>query len=424
MIHIIQMKFKLFALPLFLFITSYITGQVAYEIPPPDYIKTIQFEQNGQNLNGIPLIEFGSNFEINFDDIVGDESFYYYKIKYYNHDWTPTQLSRNEYLDGIDNIRIQDTENSLNSLQIYTHYRIQIPNQNVQRLKVSGNYIFELYNEDEEMVFTKKFILYHRNIVTIQTAIKRSRDLKYINQKQNVQFTINSNDLLIVNPNKNLHTVILQNQNPNNAITNLKPQYNIGPKFVYKYNKESSFWGGNEYWNFDNKEVRNATTNISHIELKEIYHNYLYSHTSRKNKVYTFNPDINGNFVIRNLTAINNDIEAEYVWLHFSLKIPKIRKKEVHLYGNFNQYICDESTLLTYDPISRAYTGKRLFKQGFHNFKYVIKNPDGTIDEGAISGNFDKTENEYNVIAYYRAPGARYDQIIGIGSASSANITN
>ena len=398
-------------------------AQQAIEIPPPEYVKTIQFEQGGTNLNGIPLIELGTSFEVNFDDIIGDEAYYYYQIKYYNFDWTPTQLSRNEYLDGIDDIRIQDTENSLNSLQIYTHYRVRFPNQNVRRLKVSGNYVFELYNDNEELVFTKKFILYERN-VRIQAEIKRSRDLKYINHKQNVQFSINTDDLLIINPSKNLKTLVLQNQNINTAITNLKPQYTIGSKFIYKYNNESSFWAGNEYWNFDNKDVRNATVNISHIELKDIYHNYLYTHFPRKKRIYTYNPDINGNFVIRNLTATNNDIEAEYVWLHFSLKLPENKDKEVHLYGNFNNFTTDKSTLLTYDSISRTYTLKCLFKQGFYNFKYIIKDKEGNIDQGAISGNFDKTENEYNIITYYRGPSERYDRIIGIGTANSRTITN
>lgn len=398
-------------------------AQKAIEIPPPDYIKTIQFEQSGTNLNGTPIIELGSNFEVNFDDIVGDEAFYYYKIKYYNFDWTPTQLSRNEYLDGIDNIRIQDIENSLNSLQIFTHYRIRFPNQNVQRLKISGNYMFELYNEDEELVFTKKFILYQNNVTT-RAEVKRSRDLNFINQKQNIQFSIDSNDLMIINPAKNLNVVILQNQNLSTAITNLKPQYTIGNQFIYRYDSESSFWGGNEYWNFDSKEVRNASVNISHIELLDIYHNYLYAHSSRKHQTYTFNPDINGNFVVRNLTAINNDIEAEYVWLHFTLKIPKIKKGEVHIYGGFNNFECNESTLLTYSPTERAYIGKYLLKQGFYNFKYVIKNDDDTLDTGAICGNFDKTENDYTIITYYRAPGTRYDKVIGLGSANSVNITN
>lgn len=398
-------------------------SQSAIEIPAPDYIKTIQFEQNGSNLNGIPIMKLNSHFEVNFDDLIGDEAFYYYKIKYYNFDWSPTQLSKNEYIDGIDNIRIQDTENSLNSLQIFTHYRVRFPNTNVQRLKVSGNYMFELYNDDEELVFSKKFILYQDNVV-VRAEIKRSRDLQFINQKQNVQFTIDSNGLTIINPEKNLNTVVLQNNNLSTAITNLKPQYTVGNQFIYRYNAESSFWGGNEYWNFDSKEVRNASVNISHIELLDIYHNYLYAHNSRQNQPYTYNPDINGNFTIRNLSAVNNDIEAEYVWLHFTLNIPKLKKGEIHLYGGFNNFKCDESTLLTYSKIDNAYIGKHLLKQGFYNFKYIIKEQDNTLNTGAISGNFDKTENEYTILTYYRAPGTRYDKVIGRGNANSVNITN
>lgn len=398
-------------------------SQKAIEIPAPDYIKTIQFEQEGTNLNGVPIMKLGSRFEVNFDDIIGDEAFYYYQVKYYNFDWTPTQISKNEYLEGMDYIRIENIENSLNSLQIYTHYRVQFPNSNVQRLKISGNYMFELYNEDDELVFSKKFILYE-NFATIRAEVKRSRDLQYIHQKQNIQFSIKSNDLMIVNPERNLNTIVLQNQNLKTSITDLKPQYTIGNEFIYKYNSESSFWGGNEYWNFDSKEIRNASVNISHIELLDLYNNHLYAHASRKQQTYTFNPDINGNFVVRNLTAVNNDIEAEYAWMHFTLKIPKLKKGEVHIYGGFNNFVCNENTLLTYSPIKRGYTGKYLFKQGFYNFKYVIKNSDDTIDTGAISGNFDKTENEYTIISYYRAPGARYDRIIGVGNANSATITN
>ncbi len=418
------MNFKRLIFFFFLITSKIILSQVAQEIPPPNYIKTIQFEQDDTTLNGIPIMEFGSQFEVNFDDIVGDEAFYYYKIKYYDFDWNPTQLSRNEYLEGIDNVRIQNTENSLNSLQIYTHYRIFFPNQSVTQLKKSGNYTIELYNDDDEIIFIRKFILYERQNINIEVAVQRSRTLKHIHQKQNVQFTINTNDFPIINPNNNLKTLILQNRNLQTSINHLKPQYNFANKYIYRYNEESSFWGGNEYWNFDNKEIRNATLNISHVELKNLYHHHLYTHRPRKEAIYTYNPDINGNFVVRNIAANNNDIESEYVWVHFSLASPTIKNKEIHVYGNFNYYNCNENTLLKYDKQSKIYRGKILLKQGFLNFKFVTKDHNNYIDEGAFAGNFDKTENEYIVLAYYRKPGGRFDRAIGIGSNNSTNITN
>ncbi len=396
--------------------------QKAFELDPPEYIKTVHFLQGGEILNGVPLIKLGERFTVVFDDIIGDEAFYYYKISHYNFDWTPSRLAKNNFMNGIDDVRINTDLNSLNTLQIFTNYTLTIPNQNTQGLKVTGNYLFELYNENEELVFTKKFIIY-ANEATVSAQIKRSRDLKYLNEKQVVQFNIKSKELIIA-PERNLRTLVMQNNNLSTAITNLKPQFNIGETFTYKYDKEASFWGGNEYWNLDNKDIRNANSTVNTIELLDLYNHYLFRHPFRALRPYTYNPDVNGNYVIRNIDATNSTIEADYVWTHFNLNVREIRNKEVHIYGNFNNYITNHNTLLIYDNETKTYRGKYLFKQGFHNFKYVTKSKDGTINEGEISGNFDETENEYIVLVYYRGPSDLYDRVIGVGSANSKDITN
>ena len=63
-------------------------------------------------------------------------------------------------------------------------------------------------------------------------------------------------------------------------------------------------------------------------------------------------------------------------------------------------------------------------KQGFYNYKFVTVDNDGFVDEGAISGNFWQTENNYKVLVYYRNLGGRYDRLIGFGEANSERITN
>ena len=101
-----------------------------------------------------------------------------------------------------------------------------------------------------------------------------------------------------------------------------------------------------------------------------------------------------------------------------------ISDKELHLYGNFNNWTIDESTYMEYDQESDTYRNTRLFKQGFYNYKYVLVNRDGSLVEGAVDGNFWQTENEYMVLVYFRDLGARFDRIIGIGKANSTSITN
>lgn len=398
-------------------------GQVP-ETLPPAYIKTIEFKGDSE-FSGTPIVKLGHSLTLEFDDLVGDESDYYYKISYYNFDWTPSQLSSNEYMDGFDNVRIKSYKNSFNTLQIYTHYTLTIPNQQTQSLNVSGNYMLEVYNEKEELVFSRRFILYE-TLAQVQPKIKRSRDLNYINTKQVVNFSITpSEGSFFRNPDKNIKTLIIKNNNLQNSIYNLTPQYHMGNKLIYRYDQEAAFMAGNEFSYFDSKDYRGTSFNIKYIDLKKVYNAYLYTDQVRANDGYSYNPDINGHFKVNTIQGTDPDIESEYMWIHFYLKVDKpLQGGQLHLYGGFNNYAIDESTLMTYNPKTGLYEGRRLFKQGFYNYKYVLVMPDGTVDGGFISGNFDETENQYTVLVYYREPGGRYDRVIGVGSANSKNITN
>ena len=394
------------------------------ETSPPSFIRTIILQGGTQENQGNPAIRLGSTLTLSFDDIIGDEADYYYTIEHYNFDWSPSQLSKNEYLEGFDNVRIMDFTNALNTLQPYTHYELTVPNNNVKQLKVSGNYILSIYNSNRELVFSRKFMVYEP-LAQINAEIKRSRDLNFIDEKQVVNFSINSPDLLLKNPEENVKVSVVQNNNLKLAINNLKPQYTIANELIYRYDTESSFWGGNEFIQFDNKELRVTTADISSVELEELYHHYLYLDFTRKNQPYTYNPDINGGFVVRNMQAQNSNLEAEYVWVHFRLKnYDFVENSEIYLYGGFNNYTMDESTLLTYNEDTGFYEGARLFKQGYYNYKYVLLMDDGGIDDGFISGNFDETENLYSILVYYSPPGARYDRMIGVGYANSQYIRN
>ena len=389
----------------------------------PTYISTIQF-RGATDQSQLPIIRLGERLQLSFDALNGNEADFYYKITHHNFDWTPSDLSKSEYLDGFDDVRITNYENSLNTLQIYSHYTLTIPNRDTRRILKSGNYLLSIYNSDSELIFTRKFMVIE-NIVSVPVEIKRSRDLRNIEQKQVVQFSVNSPSLLLTNPKQTVKTLVLQNSNLKTGITNLVPQYTMGNDLIYKYDKEASFGGGNEYLSFDNKDVRAASNGVRSVSLTDVYENFLFTNTPRYNKPYTYNPDINGNFVVRNVDAQNQDIEAEYVRMHFALQYyDDLGDKELHVYGNFNNWTIDGSTYMEYDPKSDVFRNERLFKQGFYNYKFVVVNRDGSIDEGAVSGDFWQTENEYTVLVYFRDLGARYDRIIGVGSANSINISN
>ncbi len=398
-------------------------GQIAEETAPPFNIKTVTFTQNTNNV--IPIFSLGEQFQFSFDDLFGNEEDYYYTITQYNYNWTPSQLSRNEYLNGNDNQRIQDYENSFNTLQIYSHYRLNIPNNFIQITK-SGNYIISILNSSRELVFSKKFIIYE-NLTDVPMQIKRARKVTDNPYKHNIEFAIKSQNIQFQNPNQNIKVILFQNGKWNNAIVNVKPQYTIGNDLVFKYDQETQFFAGNEYLYFDNKEARAATNTIAFVDSNSgLYNTHLYTDTARKNSGYTFYPDINGNFEVRNLIAQNSEVEADYTWVYFTLfSAGTPANASIYVTGMFNNNQLTPENKMDYNADKGVFQKAILIKQGFNNYNYTILDSNNKVsEEENIDGNYYQTENKYTALVYYHANGERYDRVIGKGEANSVNITN
>lgn len=401
--------------------SSCILKSQVQEVEPPNDIKTITFGSQKER-SILPIINLNERIYLEFDVLNNLEEDFYYVIEHFDYDWTPSRLMKSEYLDGMDNLRIFDYENSFNTYQIYSHYRLQIPNQQT-RLKVSGNYLIKIFDENDDIVFSRKFMLMEQQL-GVGVQIKRSRNVALINETQTVDFSIKSNNLNLNNPVETVQTVVIQNNNLKTAIYGLIPQYILGNELVYRYNDNSLFWGGNEYLFFENKDVRMANLGVQYIDLQELYHSYLYTDIDRSSRKYTYNPDINGGFKVTVLDREDPSIEADYTYIHFSLLAEEFLDKSVYVYGGYNNFSITDDNKMIFNPEKGVYELSMLLKQGFYNYKYVVVDRDDTLLEGAISGNFDETENNYKVIVYYRDLGARYDKIIGLGEANSIQITN
>ena len=162
---------------LFLFLIPKGHAQVEETIEP-EYIRTIQFKGTSAQ-SRLPIIELGQKLQLSFDDIIGNEADYFYTIAHFNFDWTPSDLSKGEYLDGFDDVRIETYENSFNTLQLYSNYKLSIPNRETRAIKKSGNYLLRIFNDDGEIVFSRKFMVLER-VLSVGVEIKRSRIIKNI----------------------------------------------------------------------------------------------------------------------------------------------------------------------------------------------------------------------------------------------------
>jgi len=377
-------------------------------------IKSIQLRSFNEN-NFSAIVPLGTVLELSFDDLDNDNKEYQYKIQHMTHDWQPSRLLSSQYIDGFDQNNINNLTNSFNTFQSYTHYEVRIPNPNTVITK-SGNYLVSIFDEDDEIIFTRRFVLYE-NEVTVGVNVSRSRNTKALQTQQTVEFVVNHPKLRINNPSQEVNIVVLKNENWNENISGIQPTFFHQNALRYSYNNTMNFWGGNEYLNFDSKSIRNKSLNVVKIEMKDIFHHYLYPYSYEPNLKYNYNPDINGQFIIRTLEANDPKTEADYAMMHFSLMADEpFYNKEVYVYGAFNNFEIEKENKLYYNDNTKSYFGNILLKQGFYNYSFVTVDEKNSIDKNEIMGSFFETENQYKVLVYFKAFGSLYDRVVGVGN--------
>ncbi|MFC2610461.1 MAG: DUF5103 domain-containing protein, partial [Capnocytophaga granulosa] len=356
------------------------------------------------------------------DDLRGGETDYYYTLTHCNYDWQPSGLLKSEYLRGMDDVRLTQYHYSYGTLQPYTHYNLTLPNDDTDFL-LTGNYLLTITDSEQRPIFTRRFVLYSPT-ATVQLSVKQSREVKYAETRQSVQMKISSKSLQFVSPNTAVKVTILQNYRWDNAIMNVPPQYILGNDLVYKYDRETSFWGGNEYFYFENRDLRSPTSGVYTTRREgDKYFCQLFTQVPRAHLPYTYNPDIDGNFRIVSDHGRNNSIEGEYALVQFSLSAKDLDPSdELYVYGAFSDNALTKDYQLLFDEEQKVYVGNVYLKQGFYNYKFALKH-NGQADYNAIGGNFYQTENTYTVLVYYRDTADRYDRVIGMGSLQSTQVT-
>ena len=280
-------------------------------------------------------------------------------------------------------------------------------------------------NDENEIVFSRRVIIYEEQ-VAVGLLVRRARDFDSLDGKQNIEMTINYGDRILQNPIQNVKVTLFQNGNWKTSILNVKPQYTLGSELIYRYNKETQFWAGNEAYSIDNKIIRGTNNTVAKVTSGEnIYNTFLYVNTPRKNVPYTYFPDINGNFFIQNVNSTNSQIESDYSWVYFTLDAPEFLEENIYVSGMFNNYSLTDDYKMELNKKTGLYEKALLIKQGFTNYQYILTNKKGAIDfENAIDGNYFQTENNYTAIVYYKGNNDRYDRVIGIANTNSEVIRN
>lgn len=357
----------------------------------------------------------GNHLEIGFDEFSHEYHRYIYKVEHCNADWSPsTEIFESDYMNGFNGEPIEDYEKSFNTTVLYTHYSLRIPNENIS-LKLSGNYKLTVYNDegDEPVpVLTACFSLVEPG-VGIGATVSTNTDIDFNKSHQQVDFSVNYGLVKVIDPHRELKTVVMQNRRWDNCVVNPKPNRQAANKIEFTHNRQLIFPAGNEYHKFEILDVHIPTLNVDRMEwFDPYYHATLYPNQTARN--YLYDEDQNGAFIIRNSDDEDVATTCDYVFTHFTLKSPQLPGGEVYLNGEwtYNRFIPEYR--MTYNRETQAYEATALLKQGYYNYNYLFV-PDGETqgNSGRTDGNFYETENEYIILVYHRPNGGRYDKLVG-----------
>ena len=405
---------------LFLLGCQLIFGQELSVFAPPEHIKSVLFYVNEQKTS-LPIVELNEQITLKFDDLKADDSTYYYTIDRFDANWNQTDLLQVDYMDGYDDIRIQNISYATGTLQSYIHYTLTLPNTQT-RLKKSGNYMLNIWDDSRNLVLQKRFMV-SQPASAVGVSVQRSQRIEEIQTHQSVQFVVNLDGLKVLLPEKQIKLFTVQNQRWQTWRDAGKPTYTLNNQLQFNYKPETTFAAGNEYHFFDTQDIRNGGGNVARVFREDLFISVLNPQWVRSGRPYTYAPDINGDFRINTFQGNKPNIESDYSRVLISLFAEDfLFDGEHYVVGDFNQHIISDDSKLAYNPDSGRFEVELLLKQGIYNYKFVSQDSDGTLYDNLISGNYWPTENDYWVLVYYRPMGARCDELIGVGNANAKDI--
>ena len=388
-----------------------------------DYIKSVKFSHAGLATSH-PIIDFGSRYqgvlELSFDDIEGAFKRYSYKIIHCDRNWYPSpDLNEIDFLQGFNDQDIQEYFYSTNGYSDYTHYRLRIPNDDMGWL-ISGNYLLLVYDWDLDIpVITRRFMV-AENLVNVGAQIIRPRNVRKRDTHQEIILNVSYKNFDINQPRQELSATILQNGNWNSAFMNLRATYERGESIIFDQFDYITFPALKEFRNFDIRPLSYTTEFVNSIDQDEYETTVLLDLAKKRySRNFIYEIDANGFFIIDNERYRDPMVSSEYCNTIFNLQSEYEYDEPVYIVGSFSDWQAKEEFRMEYDPTKKLYLGQAYFKQGYYDYMFALMNEDGSLDIDALEGSWHETENDYQILIYFREFGSLYDRIIAVQNINS-----
>lgn len=377
-------------------------------------VKSLQVVVN-QNWQSLPVMKLNSadRLYVGFDELSHDYHRYICHIERCEADWTTaTEMFESDWLNGFNDLIVDDYEHSINTTVPYTHYQFSLPNEQCH-LKMSGNYRLHIQEDGtDEDVLTVEFMVTEQSMQLSMTATTNT-DQDTNGRHQQVSMSIGYMNHSVVRPDEQIQTVVMQNGREDNCRRNVRPAFVNQNGQEWSHAMEYIFDAGNEYRKYEVLDPTHPTMGIDYIRW-DGDHYQVFPYISEPRPNYLYDEDADGAFYIRNSDNRENDIISDYVWINYRLKSDPVSDGYIVIDGQWTTEN-SETYRMTYDENAGMYTASILQKQGYYSYQYLWEDNRGTRRPLPSEGNFYPTENRYQAFIYFKEVGGRTWRLTAFG---------
>lgn len=380
-----------------------------------DYLKTVtlyayasqdDFSKRFLNPAVANLSNPNQQMILEFDDLRAGFSQYKARIIHCEVDWRQSRLLDMEYLSQINELFINDFKVSQSTKVPYYHYSFVVP-----KPKISGNYILQLYSDDE-LVMQQKFWIYETQIdIVASSQPAADPELWRTHQQLNIKLELGNYRIGI--PHRELKVMIRMNQNLWKEVNNQHLVNSGRNSFtLQQFSNDYLFPAGNEFRYLDITSSFRKGQNIGKIELGKPDYIYTVPQVMRSNLNFADSYDNDGGFIIGNLDSDNSDITSDYVEVVFSLIPPNTSDdNQTVIYGKLTGW---EFEPLEFDPATGLLQQVLLLKNGIYDFAFGLEDKaKNKVELAFYEGDFNQTGNTYEIFVYHSIPGRAYPLLVG-----------
>lgn len=353
-------------------------------------------------------IDNQENWNLQFDDLSLQSTSYSLRIIHCQADWKPSNLSEIEYLEQFNDIPLRNTTSSMGTKIPYQHFQINLP-----KTRVSGNFIAMIYanRNKRDTILTRRYSIY-QNEMTVAGKMNFAKTNTLRNTHQALEINLLYPDNYLISSEDDIRIEVRKNNQSENQIKSFpRPIINSMERRITFpfYNQENSVPGGNEYRMIDARSSQQKLSYVASLQTENRYTEIIAAlEQPQGNYSYVQRPDFNGAFVISNYENPSQPLMCDYMWCQFNLKSAQLSNEKIYVLGAFNSFVKNTSSEMIYNSNTGVYSSRILIKQGIYNYLFASNATTNT----SLEGNHAQTENQYEVLVYFKKPGQRNDSLV------------